>query len=109
MEPGTFLAIMGASGAGKTTLMNVLTERSGSRLRVEGHVKVNGEVMGPNIKYLSAYVQQDDVFVPSLTVREHLWFQAALRIDKSVPESVRRQRVDEVMNEVKYRCSDQVL
>ena len=100
VQPGSLLAIMGASGAGKTTLMNVLTQRSGKNLRIEGSVKINGKELGSKIKYISAYVQQDDVFVPSLTVKEHLWFSTQLRIKSNVPDSVRKQKVDDVMDEL---------
>ena len=100
VNPGSLFAIMGASGAGKTTLMNVLASRSEKNLRIEGSVKVNGKEIGSNIKYISAYVQQDDVFVPSLTVKEHLWFSTQLRIKGDVPDSVRKQKVDDVMKEL---------
>ncbi|GBN57278.1 hypothetical protein AVEN_166318-1, partial [Araneus ventricosus] len=66
---------MGASGAGKTTLLNVLTGRNLRLLNVDGEVLVNGENVGQAITRLSAYVQQDDLFIGTLTVREHLIFQ----------------------------------
>ena len=69
------------SGAGKTTLLNVLTARSSDRLTVKGDVRVNGRLLGDDIKYVSAYVQQDDLFLPELTVREHLWFQVSSSCD----------------------------
>lgn len=75
VRPGQLLAIMGASGAGKTTLLNVLTNRNLRRLVVEGEVLVNGENVGSSMTRISAYVQQDDLFIGTLTVREHLVFQ----------------------------------
>ena len=75
VRPGQLLAIMGASGAGKTTLLNVLTCRNLRKLIVEGEVLVNGEIVGSNMTRISAYVQQDDLFIGTLTVREHLVFQ----------------------------------
>ena len=56
--------------------MNHLTCQ-GARLRAAGEVRVNGKSIGKDIKYISAYVQQDDLFVGSLTVREHLMFQVS--------------------------------
>ena len=64
------------SGAGKTTLLNVLTARNLSEVIVKGTVRLNGRVANTNtITSLSAYVQQTDIFLPILTVREHLIFQ----------------------------------
>jgi ABC-type multidrug transport system ATPase subunit len=68
---------MGASGAGKTTLMNVLTCRNRGDLIRNGHVKINGQIVedSTQLASLSAYVQQDDLFIGTLKVKEHLKFQ----------------------------------
>ncbi|ESO08820.1 hypothetical protein HELRODRAFT_168730 [Helobdella robusta] len=75
VEPGTILAVMGASGSGKTTLLNVLTYRNRGNLLVSGDVRVNGGLIGKAMPSLSGYVQQEDIFLPTITVKEHLWFQ----------------------------------
>lgn len=62
-------------GAGKTTLLNVLAHRKIEQLEVTGTVYVREEPVGINIREVSAYVEDNDVFVGSLTVREHLIFQ----------------------------------
>lgn len=76
-KPGQVIAIMGASGAGKTTLLNVLTCRNSDGLTITGDVKVNGKfVQSPSeIAAISGYVQQDDIFIATLKVKEHLKFQ----------------------------------
>ncbi|KAK7076884.1 hypothetical protein SK128_006124, partial [Halocaridina rubra] len=75
-RPGELLAIMGASGAGKTTLLNVLTHRNNDKLRITGDLFVNGHRVDPDaLTSRSAYVQQDDLFIGMLTVREQLIFQ----------------------------------
>ncbi|XP_054160065.1 protein white-like [Oppia nitens] len=95
---GQLLAIMGASGAGKTTLMNVLTQRNLGTVKVKGAVKLNGKLSDMNsIKALSAYVQQDDLFIGTLTVKENLSFQARLRMDASVGKEFRNSRVKQVL------------
>ncbi|XP_015906784.1 protein white isoform X2 [Parasteatoda tepidariorum] len=99
-KPGQLLAIMGSSGAGKTTLLNVLTNRNLRRLKVNGEILVNGQNVGESIVRLSAYVRQDDLFIGTLTVREHLVFQALLRMDKQKSYAARMQRVDEVIVEL---------
>ncbi len=73
-KPGQLVAIMGASGAGKTTLMNILTTRRPGTLKVSGEVRVNGSKMGRNINRVAGYVQQEELFIPSMTTREHLYF-----------------------------------
>lgn len=66
--PGEVVALMGASGAGKTTLLNSLLQRNLRGLTVEGEILVNGHQIGKNVTSVSAYVQQEDLFVGTLTV-----------------------------------------
>ena len=80
---GQFLAVMGSSGAGKTTFMNVLTHRNINGLEIAGKTTLNGvNVTVGNVDKLSGYIQQEDAFVGALTVREHLLFHARLRLSK---------------------------
>lgn len=89
------------SGAGKTTLLNVLTQRNLSTVEVKGCVKLNGKTANANsITALSAYVQQDDLFIGTLTVREHLRFQARVRMEERVNDQVRQNRVQQIIHDV---------
>lgn len=69
---------MGSSGAGKTTLLNSLAFRSPAGVQVS-HAAVralNGiPVNAKQLRSRCAYIQQDDLFIGSLTAREHLIFQ----------------------------------
>ena len=65
------------SGSGKTSLLNVLNKRNLQDLTVSGQVLVNGMSMGNDIANISGYVQQEDLFVGTLTVYEHLWFNVS--------------------------------
>jgi ABC-type multidrug transport system ATPase subunit len=57
VEPGSLLAIMGASGGGKSTLLDALAGRLAKNTRVEGSVLVNGT--SQRLSYgNSAYVTQ---------------------------------------------------
>ncbi|KAG0413882.1 hypothetical protein HPB47_008966 [Ixodes persulcatus] len=94
-EPGTLTAIMGPSGAGKTTLMNVLSGHYDKGY--EGEVQVNGWVRDTELfNQQSCYVMQDDCLLPELTVREALTMSLQLRIP-SLNRSKREQLVDEAI------------
>ena len=58
--------------------MNVLAHRNIAQTEVRGTVAVNGHPTGLNINTMSAYIQQEDLFIGSLTVREHLTFQVKI-------------------------------
>ena len=68
------------SGSGKTTLLNVLSHRNISKVDVSGTVCLNGKPVSFDINNISAYVQQEDLFIGTLTVREHLMFQVSIYI-----------------------------
>uniref|UniRef100_A0A914QXH8 ABC transporter domain-containing protein n=1 Tax=Panagrolaimus davidi TaxID=227884 RepID=A0A914QXH8_9BILA len=100
-EPGEILAIMGASGAGKTTLLNVLTQRNQKSLEVSGDVTVNGEQLTiGEFQRMSSYVQQADIFMGAVTVREHLIFSARLRMGRRFTDAQKIARVDEVITQM---------
>lgn len=61
----------------------------------------NGQRVSPSVLISrTAYVQQDDLFVGTLTVKEHLLFQAMVRMDRNIPYRQRLKRVNEVISEV---------
>lgn len=95
-RPGELMAIMGSSGAGKSTLMNILTRRNMSGLTITGKVEVNGVPMADDISNISAYIQQNDVFVGALTVLEHLQFHARLKLSK-LHRNDQKERIEEVI------------
>ncbi|XP_076634762.1 ABC transporter G family member 3 [Colletes latitarsis] len=109
--PGELLVIMGSSGAGKTTLLNALTFRSSSGVTVSGVMAANGRRVSSTIlTSRTAYVQQDDLFLGTLTVKEHLLFQAMVRMDRRIPMAQRIHRVNEVINELALiKCRNTVI
>ncbi|XP_078321987.1 protein white-like [Crassostrea virginica] len=111
IKPGKLMAIMGASGAGKSTLLNVLTFRNRGSLILQGDVRVNGVVVDKSsIANISAYVQQDDLFIGAMTVREHLTFRALLRMDKRKTRGERLQKVEDVILDLGLsKCADTVI
>lgn len=99
--PGQLVAIVGASGSGKTTLLNFLNKFNQTKLKFAGDVRVNGELISAkNMPLISAFVQQQDLFIGTLTVYEHLRFQAYLRMGSQYSDAERERRVEEVMAEL---------
>ncbi|XP_048768264.2 protein white-like isoform X1 [Ostrea edulis] len=111
IKPGKLMAVMGASGAGKSTMMNVLTNRNRGTLISEGDIRVNGMAVDKTqIANISAYVQQDDLFIGTLTVREHLTFRALLRMDKRKHRTERLQIVEDLMQELGLtKCAETII
>ncbi|KAJ2723313.1 hypothetical protein GGI07_002741 [Coemansia sp. Benny D115] len=100
--PGELVAIMGSSGAGKTTLLNVLSGRvQGGRLY--GDIRFNGGKRDPHtFKRMLAFVEQDDLMLPQLTVDETLTASAELRLsDTKYTKQEKRDRVDTVMRQLR--------
>ncbi|KAK2141377.1 hypothetical protein LSH36_1112g00089 [Paralvinella palmiformis] len=105
----SLLAIIGASGSGKTTLLNCLTNRNTGSLKVEGTILVNGENIGDDLYGISGYVQQDDIFIGILTVREHLWFNAVLKLSKTLTHCEKQERVEDIMKEMGLKKCENTL
>ncbi|CAG9834805.1 unnamed protein product [Diabrotica balteata] len=108
---GELLAILGSSGSGKTTLLNTLTYLPMDGIIVSGMRCINGvPVDRHRLRNVSAYVQQDDCFITTLTVREHLIFQALVRMERTVTYDQRLRRVEEVLSELLLkRCENTVI
>lgn len=94
--PGRLVAILGPSGSGKSTLLNVL---AGRLEHTKGQLKINGlETTDPQeLRRFSAFIQQLDLFLPNLTVEEHLSIQIQLRLDKKMTAARRKELVKHVM------------
>ena len=101
-KSGEVLAILGSSGAGKTTLLNALNFRNRGSLMIEGDIRLNGKQVFSYecISTASGYIQQDDIFVGSLTVKEHLIFHAMLRMNNSFSSKEKMDRVEQVLFDV---------
>ncbi|KAH7398520.1 putative ABC multidrug transporter [Pyrenochaeta sp. MPI-SDFR-AT-0127] len=78
VKPRTMTALMGASGAGKTTLLNVLADRTTTGV-VSGEKLVAAHFQGLAFARRVGYVQQRDLHLNTMTVREALEFSALLR------------------------------
>lgn len=97
--PGKMTALMGSSGAGKTTLMEVLALRKTSG-EIQGEIRVNGHLQEKNsFRRCTGFVQQFDVQSPQLTVLETVQFSAKLRLAEDDPNNT-KENVDRFIRKV---------
>uniref|UniRef100_H3GQ62 ABC transporter domain-containing protein n=1 Tax=Phytophthora ramorum TaxID=164328 RepID=H3GQ62_PHYRM len=96
--PGTITALMGSSGAGKTTLMDVIAGRkTGGQIR--GQILLNGHpATDLAIRRSTGYCEQMDIHSESSTIREALMFSAFLRQGADVPDSHKYDSVNECLD-----------
>ena len=87
---------MGASGAGKTTCLDVLAQRKNIGV-VSGDLLVDGRPLGGDFARGTAYAEQMDVHVATATVREAMRFSAYLRQPYHVPKEEKDAYIEEVI------------
>ncbi|GAB4850286.1 transcription factor [Ancistrocladus abbreviatus] len=96
-RPGVLTALMGVSGAGKTTLMDVLAGRKTGGY-IEGDIRISGfPKKQETFARISGYCEQTDIHSPQVTVQESLIYSAFLRLPKEVTNEEKMIFVDEVM------------
>lgn len=76
--------------------MDILAQRK-SAGKLAGQVWMNGRPLGQKFKRVSAYVSQEDVFVPTMSAWETLLFHARLRTDKKLTTAEMEERMEEVL------------
>ncbi|XP_076242444.1 protein scarlet-like isoform X2 [Calliopsis andreniformis] len=128
-KPGHLTAIIGASGAGKSSLMTALAFRTGRKyarlilfpsllsacsspidakfrsfvaeVLIRGDIKVNGASINSSYMMLnSGYMHQEDMFVETMTVVEHLWFMARMKVNEKMHTSHVREKIDRLLQDV---------
>jgi len=90
LEGGSLVGILGSSGSGKTSLLNIM---SGILKPTSGSIKLNGTDITNKrnaLEGVAGYVPQDDLLIEDLTVFENLYFSACQCFgDKSREEIIR--------------------
>lgn len=100
IPPRKFVALVGGSGAGKTTLMDAL---NGSRPAQAGSVLYNGEDYYHNLAAFNTqlgYVPQDNIVHRELTVERALYYAARLRLPRDFTREQIQWQIDEVLEDV---------
>jgi len=82
VRPGDLVALMGPSGAGKTSLLDVLADKTNDG-RITGEILINGKKRNRYFRRIAGYVEQFNSHMDCLTVREALTFAADLRMNSS--------------------------
>jgi ABC-type multidrug transport system ATPase subunit/pSer/pThr/pTyr-binding forkhead associated (FHA) protein len=98
--PREFIALVGGSGAGKTTLMDAL---NGFRRSPQGRVLVNGDDLYRNYDAYRpnmGYVPQSDILHTGLTIRHALRYTALLRLPQDTGWKAINQRIQQVLQQV---------
>ncbi|PIA25217.1 hypothetical protein AQUCO_12200002v1 [Aquilegia coerulea] len=96
-RPGILTALVGVSGAGKTTLMDVLAGRKTGGY-IEGSIQISGHPKNQStFARVSGYCEQNDIHSPFVTVYESLLYSAWLRLASEVKKETQKMFVDEVM------------
>lgn len=92
-QSGNLVGIMGDSGAGKTTLVNLLC---GIYRPSSGTVRLNGiniHDQSGQMEGLIGYVSQDDLLMEDLTVFQNLFYNAKLCFDNLTEDEIRTKVV----------------
>ncbi|KAG6409673.1 hypothetical protein SASPL_127715 [Salvia splendens] len=102
-RPGVLTALMGVSGAGKTTLMDVLAGRKTGGY-IDGEITISGYPKNQaTFARISGYCEQNDIHSPNVTVYESLVYSAWLRLPSEVDSETRKMFIEEVMELVELK------
>ncbi|KAF3447189.1 hypothetical protein FNV43_RR12369 [Rhamnella rubrinervis] len=108
-RPRVLTALMGVTGAGKTTLIDVLAGRKTGG-RIEGSIMISGyPKKQETFARISGYCEQNDVHSPHVTVYESLLYSAWLRLPHGVDYATRKMFIEEVMDLVEMTSLSEAL
>ncbi|KAF1950445.1 hypothetical protein CC80DRAFT_578483 [Byssothecium circinans] len=96
VKPSTFTALMGETGAGKTSFLDVIAQRTSQGL-ITGEIALDGLPRNTAFQRSTGYAQQNDIHLSTSTVREALHFSALLRQPREVPRAPKIAYADNVL------------
>jgi ABC-type multidrug transport system ATPase subunit len=104
-QSGKLIGIMGGSGVGKSTLLNVL---NGNLEPQEGEILINGHNLYTEKEKLNGvigFIPQDDLLLEELTVEQNLYYNAQLCLndydDEKIREVVKQVLIDLDLHEIR--------
>jgi ABC-type multidrug transport system ATPase subunit len=115
IPPTETTAIMGASGAGKSSLLNLLSgrARTSGRLRIDADVRLDNYTVDPTdikVRKSIAFVAQDDSLQHTATPREAIKFSAKLRLPRSTTDASIDKLVNRMLKELGLSaCADTIV
>lgn len=94
---GRITAIMGPSGSGKSSLLDVVAGKAKAG-KIAGTFALDAaQVKRSKLRKVVGFVDQEDHFLPYMTVRECIAFAARCRLPEGLAEPAREARVDAVL------------
>ena len=111
-------AIVGTSGSGKTSLLNVLSGRikakTDSTHVIKGHISHGGTIITESnrraMRFVCGYVAQDDLIMNDLTVYENIMFSANCRLPYNITKETKIERVNKLIKDLRLqRCRDRCI
>ncbi|KAJ3355568.1 ATP-binding cassette sub- G member 1 [Entophlyctis luteolus] len=123
-QPGKMTAVMGASGAGKTSLLQVAWFYSLSEVdlatqvlagearqgTLTGAILANGVDIGGNMKKVSGFVFQDDCILATMTVREAITMSAILRLPAEMSAEDKTEAVNRTIKLLNLeKCAETII
>lgn len=108
LKSGEQLAIMGGSGAGKSTMLNIISGRFTltKNTKLSGEIKLNGEkIQWTKFRYVIGFVLQRDIFMEVLTVREIFEFIVKMKNQHISPQE-RKKKVDKMIQLLKLQRAE---
>ncbi len=108
-QSGKLIGIMGGSGTGKSTFLNVL---NGSIQPTYGKVTINGiDVHSQNeqLEGIIGFISQDDLLIEELTVFQNLYFNAKLCFGNLSEIELKRKVIDILYSVGLYEAKDLVV
>lgn len=99
IKHGQVTAVLGPSGAGKTTFISTLMGKINQSWKSEGVLKINGKVQKNLTKFknIIGYVPQEDIMHRELTTWQNLQYSADIKLPRDWTSDDRKEYVKAIM------------